>query len=430
MNLDEYGLPVVPKGWEVKPFRRVFSESSEVNGPKPHGPMLSVSSYRGIEVKDYSHDSQRRTDEMVENYRVVRPGQLVVNTMWLNYGGLGMSSLDGHVSPAYRAYSVTHHQSLRFLNYLLRSTAYIALYTKFLTGIRPNSLQMSRDDLMKVPVLLPPLAEQECIADYLDRETATIDALIEKQRGLVAGLRRRRATAIVAATSGMQTKGDRGESSSAWLKDIPAHWSELPVKRILSDVQSGYWGSDEVGDGTDVRVVRVADFDRPTLSVGTAPTIRSVTPSERAKAALRRGDLLMEKSGGTGINPVGFVVSYESDEESIFANFIVRLRLATGQHQRFWLYALNGAYTSGLTWKSVNQTTGIQNLDMVSFLSEVFPVPPLEEQCEIADHLDRETAKIDVLIAKAERFIELAQERRAALITAAVTGQIEIPTED
>nr|WP_241246499.1 MULTISPECIES: restriction endonuclease subunit S [Micrococcus] len=138
----------------------------------------------------------------------------------------------------------------------------------------------------------------------------------------------------------------------------------------------------------------------------------------------------MEKSGGTGINPVGFVVSYESDEESIFANFIVRLRPRPDQHARFWLYALNGAYTSGLTWKSVNQTTGIQNLDMASFMSELFPVPPLDEQREIADHLDRETAKIDALIAKAERFIELAQERRAALITAAVTGQIEIPTED
>ena len=279
-----------------------------------------------------------------------------------------------------------------------------------------------------IPVPLPPRVLQTRIADYLDRETATIDALIEKQRGLVAGLRRRRATAIVAATSGMQSKGDRGESSSSWLKDIPAHWSELPVKRILTDVQSGYWGSDEVGDGIDVRVVRVADFDRPTLSVGTAPTIRSVAPTERAKAALRRGDLLMEKSGGTGINPVGFVVSYESDEESIFANFIVRLRPRPDQHTRFWLYALNGAYTSGLTWKSVNQTTGIQNLDMTSFLSEVFPVPPLAEQQEISDHLDRETAKIDALIAKAERFIELAQERRAALITAAVTGQIEIPT--
>ena len=138
----------------------------------------------------------------------------------------------------------------------------------------------------------------------------------------------------------------------------------------------------------------------------------------------------MEKSGGTGKNPVGFVVAYESDEESIYANFIVRLRPRPGQNRRYWLYALNGSYTSGLTWKSVNQTTGIQNLDMTSFMSEVFPIPPLDEQRAIADRLDRETAAIDTLIAKAERFIELTQERRAALITAAVTGKIEIPAEE
>ncbi|MEV0572035.1 restriction endonuclease subunit S [Micrococcus luteus] len=311
------------------------------------------------------------------------------------------------------AYALPDH--LKVINDLTYSTTVKHLSSGQVTGLR---------------ITAPDRDDQGRIADYLDRETATIDALIEKQRALVAGLRRRRVAAIVAATSGMQANGDRGESASSWLKYMPAHWSELPIKRILTDVQSGYWGSDEVGDGTDVRVVRVADFDRPTLSVGTAPTIRSVTPSERAKAALRRGDLLMEKSGGTGINPVGFVVSYESDEESIFANFIVRLRPRPDQHARFWLYALNGAYTSGLTWKSVNQTTGIQNLDMASFMSELFPVPPLDEQREIADHLDRETAKIDALIAKAERFIELAQERRAALITAAVTGQLEIPTED
>jgi len=317
----------------------------------------------------------------------------------------------------------------RYLAYFLRTQPVLSEGETVLQGVG-NLRRVTAEWVSTLSIPVDNESGQARIADYLDRETATIDALIEKQRALVAGLRRRRVAAIVAATSGMQANGDRGESSSSWLKYMPAHWSELPIKRILTDVQSGYWGSDEVGDGTDVRVVRVADFDRPTLSVGTAPTIRSVTPSERAKAALRRGDLLMEKSGGTGINPVGFVVSYESDEESIFANFIVRLRPRPDQHARFWLYALNGAYTSGLTWKSVNQTTGIQNLDMASFMSELFPVPPLDEQREIADHLDRETAKIDALIAKAERFIELAQERRAALITAAVTGQIEIPTED
>lgn len=381
----------------------------------------SMVGHTGRLVTDHQIDSEGRGTSF-------RAGDLLFSKLRPYLAKSWVANRDGEALGDIHVYRPVDGMCSRYLGYLVLSSFFLEQVNASTYGTKMP--RANWDFIKTIGVWVPDFDTQRRIADYLDRETATIDALIEKQRALVAGLRRRRVAAIVAATSGMQANGDRGESASSWLKYMPAHWSELPIKRILTDVQSGYWGSDEVGDGTDVRVVRVADFDRPTLSVGTAPTIRSVTPSERAKAALRRGDLLMEKSGGTGINPVGFVVSYESDEESIFANFIVRLRPRPDQHARFWLYALNGAYTSGLTWKSVNQTTGIQNLDMASFMSELFPVPPLDEQREIADHLDRETAKIDALIAKAERFIELAQERRAALITAAVTGQIEIPTED
>ena len=310
--------------------------------------------------------------------------------------------------------------------------AYRLVANDFLDQVEAQAVGVSypaitANELSHVRLTVPSMAEQARVADYLNREVAAIDTLIDKQRELVAGLRQRRTAVIVGWTTGECVEGNRRSSSASWLKELPARWREEPLKRVFPDLQTGFWGGDEAGDESDIRVVRVADFDRPTLSVGTAPTIRSVSASERARASLCRGDLLMEKSGGTGKNPVGFVVAYESDEESIYANFIVRLRPRPEQDERFWLYALNGSYTSGLTWKSVNQTTGIQNLDMTSFMSEVFPVPPLDEQRAIADHLDAETAKIDALIAKAERFIELAQERRAALITAAVTGQIEIP---
>ena len=412
MNLDEYGLPVVPKGWEVKPFRRVFSESSEVNGPTPHGPMLSVSSYRGIEVKDYSHDSQRRTDGMVENYRVVRPGQLVVNTMWLNYGGLGMSSLDGHVSPAYRAYSVTHHQSLRFLNYLLRSTAYIALYTKFLTGIRPNSLQMSRDELMKVPVLLPPLAEQECIADYLDRETATIDALIEKQRALVGALRERRSAAVEHA---LEAAADRG----------------LLLKRLVSRVDQGISPDTSSATGLeDIWVLKSgASNDGFFNEEASKPVPESVTvPLE---IELHEGDLVVSRASGSPRLVGSAAIVGQLSRRLVLSDKNFRLVPSQNVWVRYLYWALNSQIYREQVLRSISGAEGLaNNLPLSKLMNFTVPVPPLEEQREIADHLDRETAKIDALIAKAERFIELAQERRAALITAAVTGQTEIPTED
>lgn len=98
---------------------------------------------------------------------------------------------------------------------------------------------------------------------------------------------------------------------------------------------------------------------------------------------------------------------------------------------RYLYWALNSQIYREQVLRSISGAEGLaNNLPLSKLMNFTVPVPPLEEQHEIADHLDRESAKIDALIAKAERFIELAQERRAALITAAVTGQIEIPTED
>jgi len=87
----------IPTHWDVLPFKALFQISTEKNGKEIVGEMLSVSGYRGIEVKHYEHEEQKRAAEDLADYRVIRAGQLVVNTMWLNYAGLGVSEFEGHV---------------------------------------------------------------------------------------------------------------------------------------------------------------------------------------------------------------------------------------------------------------------------------------------------------------------------------------------
>jgi type I restriction enzyme S subunit len=174
-------LGEVPEGWAIAKFRHSFTESAEKIEREVVGEMLSVSGYRGIEVKEYDDENRRRLDSELVGYRIVRPGQLVVNTMWLNYAGLGVSPFEGHVSPAYRSYWISESIHKSFIHHLMRSSAYVNGYKKFLTGIRPNSLQMSRDDLMAFPVLIPSASEQQAIAAFLDRETDKIDALVAEQ---------------------------------------------------------------------------------------------------------------------------------------------------------------------------------------------------------------------------------------------------------
>lgn len=418
----------IPEHWSVEKFRYVFKESKETNGPRPVGEMLSVSQYRGIAPKDYENDSLKRTDGELENYRVVRPGQLVVNTMWLNHGGLAVSNLEGHVSPAYRAYEIRNDLEPRFANYLMRSSAYIAGYTKFLTGVRPNSLQMAREDLMRFPILVPPLDEQRRIADHLDRELSQIDGLIRLKEQLVSGLLEARFEKVAQfALKGLEGAALNHNDAVSFLGRAPREW---PVKRLKFSVASttnGFWGEEPLEDGSDIWCVRIADFDRIRGLVGTSKkTLRSMTQFERANRLLEHGDLVIERSGGGDAVPVGSVVLYDHDEEAVCSNFATRIRLKRGQNPRYWRYVHSILHHRGVVWRSIKQTSGIQNLDLRSYLNEVAPFPPKDEQDKIADFLDDLTGEIDYLVDKATTAIELLRERKRSLISVAATGQTPV----
>lgn len=195
-------LGEIPAHWEVGRLKILLTLSREKNGSEPVGEMLSVSGYRGVEPKEYDYEERKRPIEDLADYRVVRVGQLVVNTMWLNYAGLGVSAFEGHVSPAYRSYGIAHRYERGYLHHLMRSAAYVGRYCGLLYGIRPNSLQIKNHDWDSLELLVPPRAEQHAIATYLDRETSRIDALVAKVREATERLGELRGAIVSAAVSG------------------------------------------------------------------------------------------------------------------------------------------------------------------------------------------------------------------------------------
>jgi type I restriction enzyme S subunit len=211
-------------------------------------------------------------------------------------------------------------------------------------------------------------------------------------------------------------------SGVEWLGEIPAHWKIERLKRSILSCRNGIWGEESKGDENDVPCVRVADFNRQTLSVVLdEPTIRNVSEKERVGRILNQGDLLLEKSGGGELQPVGCVVLYDDPRPAICSNFIARMQLTEGMNPSYWRYVHAAAYSIRLTTASINQTSGIQNLDQHGYFDERAAFPPPEEQTAIAAFLDRETAKIDALVAEQRRLIELLKEKRQAVISHAVT---------
>lgn len=212
------------------------------------------------------------------------------------------------------------------------------------------------------------------------------------------------------------------DSGVEWLGFIPEHWHVGRLKNSVLSSKGGIWGNEESFDDNDIACVRVADFDRSKLRVALEnPTIRNVLQSERNGRILERGDLLLEKSGGGENQLVGCVVMYEHDEQAVCSNFVARLKLEADMVSEYWCYVHFALYALRINYCSINQTSGIQNLDQDKYLNEIVPYPDFSEQSAIATFLDRETAKIDTLISEQEKLITLLAEKRQATISHAVT---------
>lgn len=210
-------------------------------------------------------------------------------------------------------------------------------------------------------------------------------------------------------------------SGVEWLGDVPEHWTVDRIKWTTTGTVNGIWG-DEPNGVDDLICVRVADFDRDRfLVVDEPPTFRAVDENQRRGRLLRKGDLLIEKSGGGEKQLVGAVVYFDHDFSAVCSNFVARMPIVPRHSARFWSYAHAALYAGRLNYPAVKQTTGIQNLDSAAYLDIRVGIPVEDEQCAIADFLDRETAKIDTLVAKKRTLIERLKEKRTALISRTVT---------
>lgn len=190
----------IPAHWRRTKFGYDFIESTERNGGDPPGPLLSISEYRGVELNTRTEGQQASVD--VSKYRVVRPGQLAANMMWLNHGGLGVSSLTGYISPDYKAFWISKRYEPRYVHHLFRSSRYIGYFAAIATGVRPNAQRVTKTVLDATPVPLPPLDEQIRIADHLDEVTGKIDAMLAKVADLRSLLIERRAALITDVVTG------------------------------------------------------------------------------------------------------------------------------------------------------------------------------------------------------------------------------------
>lgn len=288
--------------------------------------------------------------------------------------------------------------------------------------------RISPDFVRNMYITIPPIDEQEQIAAYLDDVAGKIDELIKEKQAQLDDIRAYRTSLITeAVTRGLNPDAPLKDSGIDWLGEIPSHWITLPLKAILSKSNSGIWGDEAKHDGTDVVCFRVADFDYPHLRLKYDNlTYRNVPLHQLNGREVRYGDIVIEKSGGGELSPVGRAVISFFEGIATCSNFMHVISVGDKANNLFINYLLASIYSQGLSRLYFAQTTGIQNLNIKEYLSQAIALPPIEEQEQIAAYLDDVTAMIDELIESLSKQIEDLAEYKRAVITEAVTGKVDV----
>ena len=261
---------------------------------------------------------------------------------------------------------------------------------------------------------IPSLVDQRAIADHLDRETARIDAVIEKKQTLTQRLSERRQALITAAV-----QGDIGPGAAS--RGDGVRWVSTRLKFLAAiPIRNGLGESGRQDDPAWPRYIRTTDIAGPRSLRD--DVFSSLPPDTAREAMLQQGDIVMTAAGAT----IGKSLLYNSTELACYAGYLVRFRARSDVDPRFVSYWMESLpYWDQIETGKVVST--IENFSASKYQNLFISIPDLPVQHAIADYLDQETACIDALIDKINRQIDLLQEHRQALITAAVTGELDIP---
>lgn len=351
------------------------------------------------------------TAEQVSRFRIAT-GDTLITKDSETADDIGIPAFVEHAAPdlvcGYHLAIVRPDPSLvapRFLFWVMASEPTLKQWAVLASGVTRVGIR-SRD-LAKAAIPLPPIAEQHAIAAYLDHETARIDTLIGKQEQLIATLRERRSAVVARAL---------------------ATGPLVRLRRLVEPARPLTYGILQAGEPVSAGVPYIGPSDMP--GEGRSPRLeelRRTTPEISAaykRSLLRGGDIVV--SIGPAYGKVALIA-----DELLGANLTQdtvrvapRLDLVI---PRYLVWVLTSRPARNF-WDAEIMGATFKRLNLGQLARTPIPVPPLDEQREIVAHLDSQTAKIDALIANAERFIELSKERRTALIAAAVTGQVDVRT--
>ena len=409
-------IGAIPQDWKTDRLQWHLKEINVSNNPIQTKNILSLTIEAGVIPYAEKGNQGNKAKEDYGQYKIAFPDTLVINSMNVIIGAVGISQYFGCVSPVYYVFEPIEGTDLRYIYYLFTNTGFQKEMRKYAKGILEIRLRISSNDMLKRIVPSPPFKEQQRIADYLDQMCAEIDAVLEKTRASIEEYKKLKQAVITQAV----TKGVRGDrpmkdSGIEWIGDIPAEWDVLSLVAHTS-MLTPMRDRPENLDGP-IPWVRIEDFEGKYI--------------ESSKAGLGVS-MKTVKEMNLKVYPVGTILCTSSCIMGKCA--IVSRELVSNQRfigiipdrttDKTYLYYL---MTSNAERMNFLSTGALQaNLSRSAFEHLKVQFPPYSEQQEIVAYLDDKCEKIDALIARKQQYLTENENYKKSLIYEYVTGKKEV----
>jgi len=412
----------LPEGWKTQRLKTIFQLMAR---PVRHEDEI-ITAFRDGEVTLRNKRRQEGFTNALQEigYQGIRLNDLVIHAMDAFAGAIGVSDSDGKSTPVYSVCRpLSPATSPKYYGRLLRYMALSGYINSLAKGIRERSTDFRWSDAGNVLVPVPSAQEQASIVRFIEQETANIDGLIEEQQRLIELLKEKRQAVIShAVTKGLNPDALKTTSQVDEIGEIPSHWKILRVRHVSVFTTSGPRGWSERINEFGRLFVQSGDLGESLqIDFDNCKRVNVEDGAESARTLLANGDIVVCITGAK----TGNVAVCEGLREPAFVNqHLCLIRTNSSILPRFLGLLLKS--TIGQTYFEKSQYGMKQGLSLEDVREAPVLLPPISEQREILSFLDSEAAKFDELYGSSETAIHLLQERRTTLISAAVTGRIDV----
>ncbi|MCD9085814.1 restriction endonuclease subunit S [Stenotrophomonas sp. SY1] len=407
-------LEEVPETWDTAPLKSFLQLRRDIVGTESANTKLLSLTLQGVIERDLENKAGKLPASF-DSYQRIAAGEMVFCLFDMDETPrtVGVAPQDGMLTGAYTVFRPKNEIWARYLYYFFLHVDEYKRLKPFYKGLRKT---IRPGPFLSIQVPHPDELKAQAIVDFLDRATSRIDTLIAKKTSFIELLREKRQALIThAVTKGLDPNVPMKESGVEWLGEVPAHWSVGQSRRLFRE-------RNEKARNGDIQLTVSQKY-------GLLPQTEFMEREGRRVVVVQKGQEILKRAyaGDFVISMRSFQggLEYSEHHGSVSSAYVplVPIKMVVPRYFR-WLFK-SSTYIQALQSTSDLVRDG-QALRFENFTKVPLPVASKDEQSQIADFLDRATTRIDTLIAKTEQSIELLHEHRTALITAGVTGKIDL----